>query len=219
MKLKKAILFILLFCFSLLVFSSVIYSKLGVGVGSGTITIDEDLKPGMVYKFPNLVVFNTGDEASDYMVDVAYKTDQEQLRVPREWIKFSPEEFYLEPDESQSVEISLVLPFKAEPGDYFAFLQGKPVVKEAGGASINIAAASKLYFTVEPANVLAAVYYRGVHFWQDYYPYSAIIAGVAGGGLLIVSLKKLLGVEIDIQLGKKKKPEPEAGKAESEKKN
>lgn len=218
MKLKKVIIFVLLLSISSFLFSSVVYSKLGVGVGTGSITIDEDLKPGMVYKFPSFVVFNTGDESSDFEVDLSYKTNQEELRVPKDWIKFSPKEFYLEPDESQSVKVSLVLPFKAEPGDYFAYLQGKPIVEEKVGASINIAAASKLYFTVEPANVLSAVYYRGFHFWQDYYPYTAIIVGVVGGVLLIITLKKLLGIEIDVQMGKKKKQTGiEEEKAASEK--
>ncbi len=208
-QMKKAlIVLIILLCPVFFGLSNVCFAKLGVGVGTGNIVVDEDLKPGMVYDLPNLTVFNTGDEPSDYTADVAYRENEEAMRPPKEWFEFKPKDFYLEPDGSQSVKVTLKLPFKAEPGEYFAFLQGKPVVKEEGGATIGIAAAAKLRFTVAPANVLSAVYYRGLHFWQDYYPWTVIGFGVIAGITVAGTLKKLLGIEVNVKMGQKKKEKP-----------
>jgi hypothetical protein len=51
--------------------------------------------------------------------------------------------------------VTLVLPRDARPGDYFAYLQASPVT-ELEGASVAIAAATKLEFTVRPATSLDA---------------------------------------------------------------
>ncbi len=58
---------IFLLCLLIFLFpTGVVFARIGVGVGTGKITIDENLKPGIIYKLPPLTVVNTGDEASDY---------------------------------------------------------------------------------------------------------------------------------------------------------
>jgi hypothetical protein len=131
----------------------------GVGVGTGKITVDEPLMPGGTYKLSPMTVLNTGDEPGNYTVEVTYLQGQPELRPPAEWVSFSPASFYLEPKQSKSVAITLYLPLDAEPGDYFCFLEAHPVM-EGGGFRIGVAAATKLYFSVKPANIIAAVVHK-----------------------------------------------------------
>jgi hypothetical protein len=190
----------------LLVFASKVTAKLGVGVGTGKIQVDEELRAGMIYELPNLSVFNTGDEPSYYEVSIDFRSGQKQLKPKREWFVFSPKQFYLEPGDAKSVEVSLKLPLKGvEPGDYFCFLLGRPVVNDVSDTTgVGIAAAAKLYFTVKPANVLSATYYRLLHFWQDYYPWTAIVSGTIAGLIVLVILWKILGISINVRTEKKK---------------
>ncbi len=60
------------------------FANLGVGVGTGKIVVDEQLKPGMIYQLPSFSVINTGDIASDYSVGVAYHEGQEELQPAKE---------------------------------------------------------------------------------------------------------------------------------------
>jgi len=187
-----------------------LFAKVGVGVGTGKIKIDQKLKPGMIYDFPNFSVFNTGDEPGEYEVDISFRSGQEELKPEKDWFVFSPQNFQLEPGDAQSVELKMKLPLKVEPGDYFCFLQGKPSERNKGGsASVGIAAASKLYFTVAPANVLSAVYYRGLHFWQDFYPWPMIVLGAVTGFILFNLLRRKFGLSINVQFGKNKERDSE----------
>jgi hypothetical protein len=131
----------------------------GVGVGTGRIAVDEPLMPGGTYTLSSMTVLNTGDEPGNYTVEVTYLYGQPELRPPGEWVSFLPASFYLGPKQSKSVAITLNLPLDAEPGDYFCFLEAHPVM-EGGGFRIGVAAATKLYFSVKPANIFAAVVHK-----------------------------------------------------------
>lgn len=127
----------IIFCLIVvLILPLAVFAKIGVGVGTGKIKVDEPVKPGSVYNLPSIAVFNTGDEAGDYEMGVAYHSGQPELRPDKEWFNFTPSSFYLEPNQSQSVAIRLTLPVKTQPGDYFAYLEARPVVKRASGTTI-----------------------------------------------------------------------------------
>lgn len=159
------------------VFSPSTLAKIGVGVGTGKIQVEDELKGGMIYELPPLTVLNTGDEPSDYEVAVSYHQNQPELKPPQEWFSFHPDRFHLEPEGVQIVEIKLNLPVRTEPGDYLAYLEGHPVKKsEIGQTTIGVAAAAKLYFTVVPANFLQGIYYRLTTFWRIYAPWTNILA-------------------------------------------
>ncbi len=176
-----------------------VFASVGVGVGTGKIIMNQPLKPGGIYNLPSLVVFNTGDEESDYEIYVSYNTDQPQLRPAREWLGFEPSEFRLKPGKSQSVSIKLNLPLKASPGDYFAYLGAKPVVKgEAGATSIGVAAATTLYFSVAPANILQAITFRISSFWKMYAPWTWIVLAVIIGAIIIVLFRKFFRFQIGV---------------------
>ena len=196
--------FALLFAVSV----SSVFAKIGVGVGLGKIQIDEPLSPGGIYKLPSLPVLNTGDEAGDYEVAVTYQHEQEQLRPEEAWFSFSPETFYLEAGGSQKVDISLSLPVRAKPGDYFAYLEAHPTAKKEG-VTIGVAAATKLYFTVEPSGILGAAIARVTSWFENNAPYSYWV--LAGLLMLMVILvfRRFFSLRVAVKRKKTKKEEEE----------
>lgn len=190
---------ILLFVFCLLFVPALSLAKIGVGVGTGKIQVSQQLKPGGLYDIPVLSVINTGDEPSSYEIGVAYHEDQPELWPAEEWFVFSPANFHLEPGEAQTVKIKLNLPLKVIPGDYFAFLEGRPVqAMEVGQTSVGIAAAAKLYFTVAPANVFQAVYYKTLSFFNNYSPWPQIVLAVIILAILISLFRKKFSFRLKI---------------------
>lgn len=199
---KKAIILIL---GVILLLPVLVLAKIGVGVGTGKIAVDQELKAGLIYALPSMVVINTGDEPLEYGVSIVYREGQLELKPPKEWLKFEPAEFYLEPGQSQLVQIKLTLPvIGAKPGDYFAFLQAHPIKKTAsGGVSVGVAAATKLYFTVAPANIFIGVYYRLASLYKLYSPWSYVVSAVVIVALLIVILRRFFSFNIGVTLKKK----------------
>lgn len=189
---------------------STVFAKVGVGIGTGKIVVDEPLKAGMVNKLPSITVVNTGDVPSEYVLSVQYHQDQEELLPSRDWFVFSPEKFPLEPGAVQLVEISLRLPVAVEPGNYFAYLEAGPTSTDESGASrVGIAAAAKLNFSIEPANIFMGVYYRITTLWSFYQPWSSRVALACA--LLIGAALVRRYVKIELR-GTPKNTEPEGEK-------
>jgi len=159
------------------------WAQVGVGVNLGKIEVDEPLMPGGIYRLPSVGVINTGHEAGDYEVEVTYMHEQEELKPAAEWLRFDPQTFPLEPGASRAVAITLSVPMNARPGDYFALIEAHPIVKKSGVA-IGVAAATKLYFSVKPANIVAAVRARVTSFLENTSPYS--YASLGAVGLIVV---------------------------------
>lgn len=190
---------LLIFCL-LFIIPSITLGKLGVGVGSGKIIIDDKLKPGIIYKLPDFVVLNTGDEEADYEVVISSHVNQEKRVPPEKWFRFSPKEFHLKAGEVQIVKVKLDLPLKTIPGDYFGYLEAHPIVKaEAGVTQVGIAAAAKLYFTIEPANFLQGIFYKLISFWKVYAPWTHRVAIAFGVVILIVLFRKFFKLNIGIK--------------------
>ena len=176
-----------------------IQAQLGVGIMPGIIRVDEPLLPGGRYNLPSLQVVNTGSEASDYGVELASMAEQEELQPPAEFIVFSPTSFHLEPGANQVVSLSLDIPVKAKPGDYLAYIEAHPVTTSAGGGmQIGVAAATKLYFTVKPANVFVAITNSIANFFARTAPGSYIALGVIVLGLVVFFLRRRIRVDIRI---------------------
>jgi hypothetical protein len=148
---------------------------------------------------------NTGDEASDYEINLAFKNNAEELQPEKEWFGFSPKSFYLEPKESKLVEIRLELPVKVDPGNYFSYIEAKPIKKsvQENGAKVGVASAAKLYFTVMPANFLAGVLYKAASYWTYYAPWTHIAAIVIFLALLLVTIRRF--ISFDFKFKKKDK--------------
>lgn len=154
-----------------------IFASVGVGVGTGRIVLDEELKPGLSYELPSLTVYNTGDEPSDYYVSTEFSQKEGMLEPNLEWFTFTPPSFFLEPNGYQIVKVDLRIPMKgATPGEYFAFLTAQPKSEDdKGSATVGVAAACKLYFTVAAANIFQAIYYVALDLFARYKPWSIIV--------------------------------------------
>jgi hypothetical protein len=176
-----------------------IQAQSGVGIMPGTIRVDEPLLPGGRYDLPSLQVLNTGNESSDYEVELAVMAEQEELQPPAEFIILSPTSFYLEPGANQLVSLSLNIPVRANPGDYLAYIEAHPVGTGAGGAmQIGVAVATKLYFTVKPANIFVAITNSIANFFTRTAPGGL---GVIVVGLAVFFLRRR--IRIDIRIARK----------------
>jgi hypothetical protein len=128
--------------------------------------------------------------------------DQKQLKPDRSWIEFSPQEFTMSPGKGQAVDVKMSLPLKVVPGDYFAYLVAKPIKGAAPGeVGIGVAAASKLYFTVKPANIFQGVYYRLASLLVRGAPWTYIVIGV----IILAIFLKFVGRFISVDIGIRKK--------------
>lgn len=175
------------------------HADIGVGVGVGKIVVDEELSPGIIYNLPSITVINTGDEKSRYRLGIQYHEDQKEIRPKADWFIFSPAEFELEPQKVQSVSVKLNLPVNATPGDYFAYVEARPVKKTIeGSTTINVAAATKLNFTIVPGSLLSGIYHKIISSWFAFAPVPQI---VLIGLVLAVSVyiaKRFINIEIKL---------------------
>lgn len=189
----------------MLILPVIVLAKIGVGMATGKIQVDQELKAGLIYTLPPITVLNTGDEPSEYGVGIQYHENQPEMRPLKEWFSFEPLNFHLEPGQSQIVQVKLTLPMTgAKPGDYFAFLQGFPVKKAmAGSTSVGVAAAAKLYFTVAPANFFIGIYYRVVSLMALFSPWSYVGSAIIIVVLAIIIFRRFFSFNIGINLKKK----------------
>lgn len=177
-------------------------AKVGVGMGAGEIRLNDPIKPGGIYKLPSVRIFNTGDEVTTYTMDVAYHQDRKEMRPQDTWFSFSPNTFTLEPAQSREIAITMTVPVKAEPGEYFAFIESGPVSTAQGaGTSVGVAVATKLFFTMIPANMWQGMMYRVSAFFTTYSPWTWIGLGVLVLVALLFTLKRFFS--FNIQLRKK----------------
>lgn len=176
------------------------FADIGVGISNGKIVVDEELKPGFIYELPPITVFNMGTERAEYGINLQYAQNQQELEPGQNWVSFSPNVFSLSPDESQKVTAHLTIPISAKPGEYFAFIDAHPYAETQNGAmTIGVAAGAKLYFTVVPANILEAIYYRIIYLFTEYAPWSYIAVGVIILIILAFVARKVLKIQIRIQ--------------------
>ncbi|MBT4350012.1 hypothetical protein HOD19_04555 [bacterium] len=183
---------VLLTVFALLFVPSIVLGAIGVGVGTGKIIVDGELHAGTIYQVDPVTVLNTGDEPSDYELAITYHSDQQEMWPDGEWFSFSPSTFHLKPGEVKVVDINLNIPIKAVPGNYFAFVEAHPVVlaNTTGGARINVAAATKFYFSIAPDNIFQGMYYRILSLFHNSAPWGYIILAVIVMAILLTIFKK-----------------------------
>lgn len=199
----KKITFLLL-ALILILAPGVSLADIGVGVATGKIVVDNKMKAGGIYEIPSFTVVNTGDVPFEYEVYTQYLIGQEDKIPNPEWFKFSPQKFPLDPGKGQAVEVTISLPLKdVQPGQYFAFLEAKPSKEDEGGTKVNIAAATKLYFTVAPANFFQGIYYRISSLMNNYSPWTYIALGIIVLAIIISLIKRKFNFDIGISVKKK----------------
>ena len=142
-------------------------ATVGVGIGTGKIRPDSPLLPGLTYTMPSIAVFNSGDTESNYEMTVQYNETQPERKPPANWVTFTPQHFTLKPGASQEVGIIVQPSSAAEPGEYFIYLEARPIKSDSSGATaIKIAAATKFNFEVAPANDWQRFYYTLLDLWN-----------------------------------------------------
>ncbi|MDO8524597.1 MAG: hypothetical protein Q7R99_03140 [bacterium] len=192
--------FFLLFAVVFLFLPLITSARVGVGIGTGEIKLEKPLKPGGFYDLPILAIFNTGTEASDYNISIAFYQDSTELRPSKEWFSFTPADFYLEPGKSQTVRTTITVPLKTTPGKYFCFIEGFPVAKtNFGGASVGVAAAAKLYFSVQPANIFQAIFYKITFLFHKYSVWFYIVGSIILVAVIVSVARKFLSFNLTVK--------------------
>lgn len=194
--------------FVLALFPIVVFARIGVGVGLGEIRPDKPASPGSIYELPSIPVLNTGDEEAFYELGVEYHQDQPQLLPARDWFHFEPKRFDLKPGEVKLVKISLTLPIRTKPGEYFAYIEGRTVQKAGvGGAHIGVAAAAKLYFTVIPASGWEGVRYRVLALYKKYSPWPQVVGVVGVVAIALLLFRRFFSLNLQLNARKQEKNE------------
>lgn len=194
------------FVFVLFFIAPLADANVGVGVGLGRMDLSA-MKPGGTYSLPFFPVLNTGDEPSNYGVGIDYHerdASHPQMWPDKSWFKFEPAEFSLSPGQSQNVRVTLSIPIKTTPGDYFAYLEAHPVAKKndsSGGITIGVAAATKVYLTVSPSNIFQGIYYKVAFFITRHAPWTYIFFAILMAAVLIFLFRKYF--KFNVSIGKK----------------
>lgn len=199
------------------IFSGAVVSAqtIGVGVGTGKIELNEPVKPNLSYDLPPVAVFNNGDVKSDYEITVEYNEVQDELKPEKKWFNFSPKDFELEPGKAKTVNIVLAPEFSAKPGKYFAYIEAHPIKKDqTGTTSIQVAAATKLYFEVKPANIFMRIFYALQAFWSKYHTWIIIAITAISLAIIVQMVKKHLNISVQ---RKTAEPQPVANEAPQQK--
>jgi hypothetical protein len=172
-------------------------ARIGVGVSLGKVELKENLKPGLTYKLPTVVVFNNGDVKSDYEMTLQFNEKQPQRKPGAYWVQFTPQHFTIQPGKSQQVTMSIKAPSAARPGDYFAYIEAHPLKKDkTGKTAINIAAATKLSFKVAPANIFQKLYYFLLDLWNRFKRLIIVIFILAAMAGAITYSRRHINVEL-----------------------
>jgi hypothetical protein len=170
----------------------------GVGIMPGIIQTDKDLMPGGHYKLPDLQVVNTGSDTSRYELVVARMEKQDLLQPPVTYFSFSPVSFDLDAGKSQVISLALDIPVNARPGDYLGYVEAHPVSQATGGTSIGIAAASKIYFTIKPANTFMGITNAIGNFFSRTSPFSYVVLGIIILATLVYFLRRRIKLEVKV---------------------
>jgi hypothetical protein len=197
----KKLIWLMVLLLALLSSTGLAYAQeVGVGVNLGKISVDEPMMPGGSYKLPSVGIINSGQVKTDYEMAVSYHEGQPELKPDAAWFTFDPKTITLESKQSKTIAITVHIPANAKPGNYFAYLEAHPVAKE-GGIAIGIAAATKLYFTVKPANIFSALANQVSTFLENQAPYSWVGLGVILLIIIILLFRRF--VHISLRVGKK----------------
>lgn len=187
---------------ALILFPATALASIGVGVGTGRIDVTEQLKNGGIYKLPEVTVFNTGTQTANYSMAVTLNESQAERKPDPHWFSFSPDNFTLEPHESQVVTPTINLPISTPPGKYFAYLEAHPAeTAQQGATAVGVAAAAKLSFTVAPSNIFYGIYFRLLSLYKQFAPYSYI----ATAAIILAILWRFIRKKVHLEISVKKK--------------
>jgi hypothetical protein len=167
--------------FLLLAFPAAAAASIGVGIQVGPVRLAGIAHAGQTYDLPPVYVVNTGTEPETVRLDVQRLSKGTGRDVPKAWFRPGQTDVHLDAKQSATIPVQLVVPAEARPGRYFSDVvaHGSASI-EAGQATLGVAAATKLQFTVGKA--------VPVGFWsrlQSPLAWAGGIIVLAGGGFLL----------------------------------
>ena len=120
-------------------------------VGPGTITASPAINPGQSIQLPTHEITNNSYRALEMTVSVSGRADDERVLPPAEWFSITPAELIVQARSSGEVQVELVLPDDAPPGEYkvWFLFDSMPI----GGSGMITAAAINVSFTFDVADV------------------------------------------------------------------
>jgi hypothetical protein len=170
----------------------------GVSVSVGRIDVTQRLSPGGRYHLPAIAVTNVGDVAQRYDVVVNYLDETGRTRPPSSWFRISPSSIDLASHESKVVQLDIDLPTGARPGSYLAMIEAHPA-QTAEGTLISAAAATRVSFSVKPANRFEAWRLRVDRTIDDYAPWSYALPALSLAILTLFMLRRSLRVNVNVE--------------------
>jgi len=135
-------------------------ASIGVGIQAGPVRLGSVAQPGRTYDLPPVYVVDTGTEPESVRLVVKRLSHGPGRDVPPSWIQVSSQDVKLDAHESARIPVKLVVPSDAKPGAYLSdvVVHGSAGL-DAGQATLAVAAATKLQFTVghdpAPAGLLS----------------------------------------------------------------
>lgn len=138
--------------FLLLAFPAAAAASIGVGIQVGPVRLAGIAHAGQTYDLPPVYVVNTGTEPETVSLEVKRLSKGTGRDVPKSWFKPGQSDVHLDAKQSATIPVQLVVPADAKPGRYFSDVvaHGSASI-EAGQATLGVAAATKLQFTVGKA--------------------------------------------------------------------
>jgi hypothetical protein len=135
-------------------------ASIGVGIQAGPVRLGGVAEPGRTYDLPPVYVVDTGTEPESVRLVVKRLSHGPGRDVPPSWIQVSGPDVKLTAHQSARIPVQLVVPSDAKPGPYLSdvVVHGSAGLS-AGQATLAVAAATKLQFTVgddpAPAGLLS----------------------------------------------------------------
>jgi len=138
--------------FLVLAFPAAAADSIGVGIQVGPVRLAGIAHAGQTYDLPPVYVVNTGTEPETVRLEVQRLSRGTGRDVPKSWFKPGQTDVHLDPKQSATIPVQLVVPADATLGPYFSDVvaHGSASI-EAGQATLGVAAATKLQFTVGKA--------------------------------------------------------------------
>jgi hypothetical protein len=167
--------------FLLLAFPAAAAASIGVGIQVGPVRLAGIAHAGQTYDLPPVYVVNTGTEPETVRLDVQRLSKGTGRDVPKAWFKPGQTDVHLDARQSATIPVQLVVPADAKLGPYFSDVvaHGSASI-EAGQATLGVAAATKLQFTVGKA-VPAGFWSR----LPSPLAWAGVVIVLAGGGILL----------------------------------
>jgi hypothetical protein len=137
-------------------------ASIGVGIQAGPVRLGSVAQPGRSYDLPPVYVVDTGTEPESVRLVVKRLSHGTGRDVPPSWIQVSGGDVKLTAHQSARIPVKLVVPSDAKPGPYFSDVVAHGSAGlDSGQATLAVAAATKLQFTVgddpAPAGLLSGL--------------------------------------------------------------